>query len=98
MHCYANSEVKVRDEVWENDYQYRTGHPADAMFALVDEGLFEDQDDIDDHALQAFGTVKPGDIKYTDQNGDGIVNSNDQVMIGRSGAPFSYGIDLRLKL
>ena len=92
----VDSKVKVRDEVWENDYQYRTGKPVDAMFALVDEGLFEDQNDINNHALQAFGTVKPGDIKYIDQNNDGIVNSNDQVMIGRSGSPFNYGIDLRV--
>jgi len=92
---YANSEVKERDELWENDYQYRKGNPVDAMFALVADGLFSDQDDIDDHALQLYGTVKPGDIKYVDQNDDGVVNSNDQVMIGRSAAPFSYGLDLR---
>jgi len=93
---YADSEVKERDEVWENDYQYRKGNPVDAMFALVADGLFTDQDDIDDQALQLFGTVKPGDIKYIDQNDDGVVNANDQVMIGRSGAPFSYGLDVRL--
>ncbi len=94
---YADSEVKVRDEVWENDYQYRKGNPVDAMFALVADGFFEDQNDIDGHALQAFGTVKPGDIKYVDQNQDGVVNANDQVMIGRSGAPFSWGLDLMLE-
>ena len=93
---YADSEVKERDEVWENDYQYRKGNPVDAMFALVADGLFENQDEIDGHALQLYGTVKPGDIKYIDQNGDGLVNANDQVMIGRSGAPFSYGLDVRL--
>jgi len=93
---YAESKVKVRDEVWENDYQYRTGKPTDATFALVAEGLFEDQADINGHALQAFGTVQPGDIKYVDQNKDGVVNANDQVMIGRSAAPFSYGLDVRV--
>jgi TonB-linked SusC/RagA family outer membrane protein len=93
---YANSEVKVRDEVYENEYQYRTGKPIDAMFALVSDGFFADNTDIANHALQTFGTVKPGDIKYVDQNGDGIVNSNDQVMIGRSNAPWSYGIDLKV--
>jgi TonB-linked SusC/RagA family outer membrane protein len=94
---YADSEVKERDEVWENDYQYRKGNPVDAMFALVADGLFADQDDIDDQALQLFGTVRPGDIKYIDQNEDGVVNANDQVMIGRSGAPFSLGLDVMFK-
>jgi TonB-linked SusC/RagA family outer membrane protein len=93
---YAESNVKIRDEVYENAYQYRTGKPIDAMFALVADGFFQDQADINGHALQAFGTVKPGDIKYVDQNNDGVVNSNDQVMIGRSSAPWSYGIDLKV--
>lgn len=93
---YAESNVKVRDEIYANEYQYRTGHPIDAIFALVDEGFFEDQADINSHAIQAFGIVKPGDIKYVDQNNDGIVNSDDQIMIGRSASPFSYGLDIRV--
>ena len=93
---YATSEVIVRDEVYENDYQYRTGQPVDARFALVAEGLFKDAADIAGHAIQAFGTVQPGDIKYIDQNKDGVVNSNDQIMIGRSQSPFSYGLNFRL--
>jgi TonB-linked SusC/RagA family outer membrane protein len=93
---YANSKVLIRDEVWENDYQYRKDKPIDAIFALEAEGLFADAGDIAGHALQAFGTVKPGDIKYVDQNGDGVVNSNDQIMIGRSAAPYSYGVDLKV--
>ncbi|SDJ99429.1 TonB-linked outer membrane protein, SusC/RagA family [Pedobacter sp. ok626] len=35
-------------------------------------------------------TIKPGDIKYKDQNGDGIVNDNDAVVIGRA-LPIHYG-------
>ena len=54
------------------------------------------QTDISDHALQAFGQVKPGDIKYVDQNKDGIVDANDEVQIGRWQAPFSYGLNLRI--
>ena len=56
----------------------------------------KDQADIDGHEIQAFGTVKPGDIKYVDQNNDGIIDDNDQVQIGRWQAPFSYGLNLRL--
>ncbi|MCE5347890.1 MAG: SusC/RagA family TonB-linked outer membrane protein [Bacteroidales bacterium] len=93
---YANSEVIKRDEVYANDYQYRTGHPTDARFALVADGLFENDEEIAAHAYQTFGTVKPGDIKYVDQNNDGIVNSDDQVIVGRSQSPYSFGLNLRL--
>lgn len=93
---YATSEVLRRDEIYQNDYQRRTGHPIDATFGLVADGFFRDQADIDNHATQAFGgTVRPGDIKYIDQNNDGVVDANDEVAIGRTMTPFSYGLTLK---
>ncbi len=93
---YANSEVLKTDEIYANDYQYRKGKPVDARFGLVSDGFYKDAADIAGHALQVFGTVKPGDIKYKDQNGDGVVDTNDELQIGRWQAPFSYGLSLRL--
>lgn len=91
---YINSKVITRDELFTNDYQYREGKPVDAIFGLQSEGLFMDQADIDAHADQAFGEVQPGDIKYTDQNGDGVVDENDEVEIGKWNSPFYYGMHL----
>jgi hypothetical protein len=88
--------VKIRDEVYSENYRNRAGQPVDATFGLAADGLFSSTADIERHELQAFGTVKPGDIKYKDQNGDGIIDANDEVRIGRSQAPFSYGLNLRL--
>jgi len=93
---YATSEILKKDEIYANDYQYRVGHPVDARFGLVADGFFSDQADIDSHEIQAFGKVKPGDIKYVDQNGDGIIDSNDEIEIGRWQAPFSYGLNLKV--
>jgi TonB-linked SusC/RagA family outer membrane protein len=93
---YADSKVVKKDEVYADKYQYRAGRPVDARFGLVANGFFMNQTDISDHAFQAFGQVKPGDIKYVDQNHDGIIDANDQVQIGRWQAPFSYGLNLRL--
>lgn len=93
---YVTSERTKVDEVYDNAYQYREGRPADATFGLEAVGLFQDQADIDNSPLQAFGAVKPGDIKYKDQNGDGIVDGNDEVYLRRWQAPFSTGIQLRL--
>lgn len=93
---YSTSEVLKKDEVYTDAYQYRKGRPVDAMFGLVADGFFTDENDIANHAFQAFGTVKPGDIKYVDQNNDGTIDTNDEVQIGRSQAPFSYGLNLQL--
>lgn len=93
---YSTSEVLRIDEVYNDAYQYRKGRPVDALFGLVADGFFMDNADIAGHELQAFGTVKPGDIKYVDQNNDGVIDTNDEVQIGRSQAPFSYGVNLQL--
>lgn len=94
---YYSSEVMQRDEVRQEDYQYRVGKPIDAAWGYISEGFFIDQADIDNHATQTFGEVKPGDIKYKDYNNDGVIDGNDEVYLGKYGSPFSYGVHLTLK-
>lgn len=96
-----NSEATKRDELYENEYQYRVGRPLDAYWGYIAEGLFQSQAEIDNHARQTFGgTLKPGDIKYRDINGDNIIDNRDEVDLGKNGfgaSPFSYGLNLTLK-
>lgn len=97
---YYASEALVRDEMYADDYQNRTGRALDSYWGFLCEGFFENQQDIDNHARQTFGDVKPGDLKYTDVNKDGIVDSRDQVDLGHNGwsvSPFTYGLHLSLK-
>jgi hypothetical protein len=93
---YWNSKVIQKEEIFSEDYLYRKGNPVDSYFGYVSEGLFTDAADIKNHAFQTFGVVKPGDIKYKDQNGDKVIDSNDQVKIGRWNAPLTYGLNLKL--
>ena len=59
----------------------------------VVEGIFTDYDDIAAHATQTWSKPKPGDLKYRDTNGDGIVNTSDRVPIGYGNIPLlSYGL------
>ncbi|MFD2594689.1 SusC/RagA family TonB-linked outer membrane protein [Sphingobacterium griseoflavum] len=98
---FYDTKATQRDEVYENSYQYRTGRPIDASWGYIAEGLFQNEDDIRTHARQNFGgELKPGDIKYRDVNGDGIIDTRDQVDLGRNGFaanPFSYGLNLTVK-
>ena len=44
--------------------------------------------------------MTPGDIKYKDQNGDGIIDEKDEVYLGRGGwygLPFTMGVNLTAK-
>lgn len=97
---FYSSEALLRDEMREYDYQNRAGKPLDASWGLISEGFFQDEEDIANHATQTYGTVRPGDLKYRDVNEDGIIDSKDEVYLGRSGwsaPPFSYGLNLTLK-
>lgn len=91
---YSKNEVLERDE--ENQvysYLYQRGYRVDQVKGLISEGLFADYDDIRTSPKQSWGTVQPGDIKYRDVNGDGIVNDQDKVAIGATTKPnLIYGI------
>lgn len=92
---YVNSNRDVVSELYDNDYQYRAGKPRDASFGLEAIGLFQSQEEIDNSPVQTFGNVRPGDIKYKDQNGDNMIDSNDQVFIARSTPPISGALEIR---
>ncbi|MFS4454940.1 TonB-dependent receptor [Maribacter sp. 2304DJ31-5] len=56
-------------------------------------GIFQTQEEIDNSAVwnTSRGTF-PGDVKYKDQNGDGVINSDDRVVIGSNRPDFIWGI------
>ncbi len=94
---YYKATADKRAEVYEDAYQYRAGKPIDAIWGLQSLGFFADQADITNSPGQTFGQVKPGDIKYKDQNGDGIINQRDEVYLGRGGwfgTPLTLGLNL----
>lgn len=68
----------------------REGHPIGSFFGYVAEGLFQSQEEVDNHATQ-FGNVGPGDIKYRDINNDGVINNQDQAIIGSPIPRYSFG-------
>lgn len=82
---------------FRNDYQKRTGKPTDAMFGQMYAGKFQ----TDAEALeipQIYDNVLyAGDLKYTDMNKDGVVDDNDQSMIGHSSPRLYYGVNATFK-
>lgn len=94
---YFTSRATKRAEIYEDDYQYREGKPLDAIWGLESIGFFTSDEDIETSAQQAFGQVRPGDIQYVDQNGDGVINAQDEVYLGRYGSPLTLGTHLTAK-
>src|SRR5690554_4991112 len=94
---HSNVEAAQRDENFAYDYQSRIGHHVNGLWGLESLGLFNSQEEIDAAPEQTFAEVKPGDIRYKDQNGDGIIDNNDQVFLGRWDTPTRLGINLTAK-
>ena len=85
-----------------NPRRRQTGLPSGQIWGYKSAGLFRDQADIDAWADQTpLGSLsKPGDIKYVDINGDGKVDEEDQVRIGRSTVPeimWGYNLNVEFK-
>ena len=66
------------------DYLYTKGHKVGQLFGLEAIGYFQDEEDILNSPEQTFSTVRPGDIKYKDQNNDQKIDSEDRIAIGKS--------------
>jgi len=63
-----------------------------SLFGYIAEGYFQSQEEIDEHATQ-FGTLAPGDIKYKDQNNDGIITEEDKVVIGSTVPRYTFSLN-----
>ena len=67
-------------------WQKRVGHDLSQRIGYIAEGLFADQAEIDNAPKQS-GDVQPGDIRYRDVNGDGVISVEDAVHIGYPETP-----------
>ena len=77
------------------DYLYRKGNPVGQKYGLEVIGIFQNQVEINNSPQQTFGEVRPGDLKYRDQNGDGVIDNQDRVKMFGSSTPllqFGFGL------
>jgi len=90
-----NRNKKLYDDkptpVWA--YQEEVNEPYDQHRGLIALGLFESEADIANSPKQTFNdSLVPGDIKYKDINGDGMINDYDRVAVGYTTIPeINYG-------
>ncbi len=88
-YSHARNEIISMDEPeLKTAYRKREGNPISQYFGLIAEG-FVTQADLDnpDFPVSTFGTVKVGDLKYKDANGDGFIDDRDESRIGYSDIP-----------
>ncbi|WP_298487787.1 TonB-dependent receptor [uncultured Maribacter sp.] len=68
------------------------GKPIGYFFGLQTDGIFQNQAEVDTHAVQA--NAAPGDLKFVDINNDGVIDTDDRTDIGDPIADVTMGLSL----
>ena len=93
---YLKTEWKKFDETVDPKApdKYTEGQPLDALWGYKCMGFYTDEDFVLNEKTGKYevyptpkigGNIQPGDLKYEDVNGDGIINNKDMVVLGKSG-------------
>lgn len=93
---YAKNEVVFLDEIpGAPEYQLQEGKPINSYLVYESDGAFLNQADIDSNTLdysEVTPNLRPGDMKFKDVNGDGVINGDDRVRLEENNVPkFNYG-------
>lgn len=74
------------------------GQPINVFYGFVQDGIFQTQQEVDNHAVQVPGndpatSTSPGDIRFRDLNSDGVINDDDRTFIGNPNPKFTYSLN-----
>lgn len=70
----------------------RPGDPIGSYYGYVVEGIYQSNLDILlSPPASSLGSYRPGDFKFKDVNGDGVIDANDRTIIGNPTPKFIYG-------
>jgi TonB-linked SusC/RagA family outer membrane protein len=73
------------------------GHPIGSFYGYKIAGLYQSNADVlKSPPASSLGSYGPGDFKFEDVNGDGVINSSDRTFIGNPSPKFYYGAQINL--
>lgn len=80
---------------YKNLTRFEEGESPGYFFGYVTDGIFQSQSEIDNHANQP--NAAPGDIRFKDLNGDGVIDDLDRKKIGDPFAEYTIGFNFNLE-
>lgn len=103
----SHSDNKLTEFGYGKTEQYtsrtttRIGEPVGMFYLVKTDGIFQSMEEVLNHKT-ADGKViqpnaKPGDIRYIDANGDGMITPDDRQICGSPWPDFEYGLNLSAK-
>ena len=82
------------EQVTPYDYMRQTGRSLGTVFGLQANGFLTAEDIAAGYPVMTGYDVQPGDVKYVDQNHDGVIDEYDRVVIGGDKPQQLFGLDL----
>lgn len=94
---YKNKLVKYYGDSFTDlgDVSLVTGKPVGIYYGYVCDGIFQNPQEVANHAYQIGGA--PGRLKYRDLNGDGEITEADRCFIGDPNPDCALGLNLGAK-
>ncbi|SDH41507.1 TonB-linked outer membrane protein, SusC/RagA family [Dyadobacter soli] len=88
----SGAPIIVANRAQENSLTHITqiGKPLGSYYGLVFDGIYNTQEEVD--ASAHLPNTFPGDVRFKDLNGDGLINDFDRTIIGNNLPKFTYGI------
>ena len=75
------------------------GYPIGYFYGYETDGIFQTQTEVNNHPSQSALGIEavPGDIRFVDKNGDGVINTDDKTDIGNPIPDYVMGLNITLK-
>ena len=76
----------------------QTGRPIGYFYGYVTDGIFQNQAEVDAHPSQIDlgAEAAPGDLRYKDINGDGVIDVNDRTQVGSPIPKATMGFNMQV--
>jgi len=86
------------DQIIDGRRIRQLGQSLDSWYGYRTDGLHQSQADIDAYPTNTIygNQIKPGDLRYVDATGDGIVDADDRVLLGNSSPSINFGSNFSL--
>ncbi|MBO5980806.1 MAG: TonB-dependent receptor [Bacteroidales bacterium] len=79
-------------------YRAQNGHSIGYWWGLQTDGIFQNEKEIRDHIAAGNGVLQanpqPGDVRFVDQNHDGVIDDSDKIDLGNGMPDVTYGFNL----
>ena len=76
----------------------KAGLPINEFYGFVTDGIFQNQQEVNNHATQVSGidptiSTAPGDIRFKDLNNDGVIDDKDRTYLGNPNPSFTFAMN-----